>query len=54
VAARVRALTGGRGVDVVLDPVGRPAFETPCVASRRRTAGGVGFASGQVGTLSAA
>ncbi len=54
VAARVRALTGGRGVDVVLDPVGGPAFETAlrCLASEGRLVV-IGFASGQVGTLSA-
>jgi NADPH2:quinone reductase len=54
VAARVRTLTGGRGVDVVLDPVGGPAFETAlrCLASEGRLVV-IGFASGQVGTLSA-
>lgn len=46
---RVKALTGGRGVDVVYDPVGGPLFD----ASLRCTAPGgrilvVGFASGEV------
>ncbi len=46
---RIKALTGGRGADVVFDPVGGPAFE----ASLRATAPDgrivvVGFASGQV------
>jgi len=46
---RVKGLTGGRGVDVVYDPVGGPLFE----ASLRCTAQGgrillVGFASGTV------
>lgn len=54
VAARVREITGGRGVDVVLDPVGGEAFETAqrCLASEGRLVV-IGFASGQVGTLSA-
>jgi NADPH:quinone reductase len=54
VAARVREITGGRGVDVVVDPVGGPAFETAlrCLASEGRLVV-IGFASGQVGTLSA-
>lgn len=54
VAARVREITGGRGVDVVLDPVGGGAFETAlrCLASEGRLVV-IGFASGQVGTLSA-
>ncbi|MSO85817.1 MAG: NADPH:quinone oxidoreductase family protein [Rhodospirillales bacterium] len=47
--ARIKALTGGRGADVVFDPVGGSAFE----ASLRATAPDgrivvVGFASGQV------
>jgi NADPH2:quinone reductase len=46
---QVKALTGGRGVDVVYDPVGGAAFE----AALRATAPGarlliVGFASGEV------
>ena len=46
---RIKALTGGRGVDVVYDPVGGRLFE----ASLRSTAAGgriliVGFASGEV------
>jgi NADPH2:quinone reductase len=54
VAGRVRSITGGRGVDVVLDPVGGEAFETAlrCLASEGRLVV-IGFASGQVGTLSA-
>jgi NADPH:quinone reductase len=54
VAAQVREVTGGRGVDVVVDPVGGPAFETAlrCLASEGRLVV-IGFASGQVGTLSA-
>ncbi len=54
VAEAVRAITGGRGVDVVLDPVGGPAFETGlrCLASEGRLVV-VGFASGEVGQLSA-
>ena len=48
---RVRELTGGRGVDVALDPVGGAAFD----ASVRSLAPGgrllvVGFTSGSVGT----
>jgi NADPH2:quinone reductase len=52
--ARVRTLTGGRGVDVVLDPVGGPAFGTAlrCLVSEGRLVV-IGFASGQVDTLSA-
>ena len=47
--ARIKKLTGGRGVDVVYDPVGGRLFE----ASLRSTAAGgriliVGFASGEV------
>ena len=47
--ARIKDLTGGRGADVVFDPVGGPGFE----ASLRSTAADgrivvVGFASGQV------
>lgn len=47
VAARVRELTGGRGADVVFDPVGGDAFEsaTRCVAREGRILA-VGFASG--------
>ena len=54
VAARVRDITGGRGVDVVVDPVGGTAFETALrsLASEGRLVV-IGFASGQVGTLSA-
>jgi NADPH2:quinone reductase len=54
VAARVRDITGGRGVDIVLDPVGGDAFETAqrCLASEGRLVV-IGFASGKVGTLSA-
>lgn len=54
VADRVMALTGGQGADVVVDPVGGPAFESGlrCIASEGRLVV-VGFASGQVGSLSA-
>lgn len=54
VAARVRDVTGRHGVDVVVDPVGGEAFETAlrCLASEGRLVV-IGFASGQVGTLSA-
>ncbi len=54
VAARVRDITRGRGVDVVLDPVGGDAFETAlrCLTSEGRLVV-VGFASGRVGQLSA-
>ncbi len=54
VAARVRDITRGRGVDVVLDPVGGDAFDTAlrCLASEGRLVV-VGFASGRVGQLSA-
>ncbi len=54
VADQVMALTGGQGVDVVLDPVGGPAFEAGlrCLASEGRLVV-VGFASGEVGQLSA-
>jgi len=47
VAESVRALTGGRGADVVFDPVGGDAFEsaTRCVAREGRILA-VGFASG--------
>lgn len=54
VAARVAAATGGRGADVVIDPVGGAAFET---ALRAIGWGGrlvvVGFASGTPGQVSA-
>ena len=51
---RVKALTGGRGVDVVYDPVGGPVFE----ASLRATAPGgrllvIGFAGGKVQQIAA-
>jgi NADPH2:quinone reductase len=54
VAARVHDITRGRGVDVVLDPVGGDAFETAlrCLTSEGRLVV-VGFASGRVGQLSA-
>ncbi len=46
----VRALTGGKGVDVVFDPVGGELFSQACRTARRN---GriliVGFASGQIG-----
>jgi NADPH2:quinone reductase len=49
VPATVKALTGGRGVDVVFDPVGGPLFEA---SLRCTTAGGcllvIGFAGGIV------
>ncbi|MBI5165528.1 MAG: NADPH:quinone oxidoreductase family protein [Magnetospirillum sp.] len=49
VRARIKALTGGRGADVVFDPVGGPLFE----ASLRSTAADgrlllIGFAAGAV------
>lgn len=54
VATRIRELTGGKGADVVVDPVGGPAFDT---AVRAIATGGrlvvLGFASGSVGSLSA-
>ncbi|WGF87517.1 NADPH:quinone oxidoreductase family protein [Marinivivus vitaminiproducens] len=54
VATRVLEITHGRGVDIVLDPVGGDAFDTAlrCLASEGRLVV-VGFASGTVGTLSA-
>jgi NADPH2:quinone reductase len=49
VAAAVRELTGGRGADLVVDPVGGPAFEQ---ARRGAAVDGrilvVGFASGEI------
>lgn len=54
VAERVRELTGGAGADVIVDPVGGPAFDA---AVRAIASGGrlvvLGFASGAVGSLSA-
>ena len=49
-AARVRELTGGRGADVIYDPVGGEAFEeaTHAVAHEGRILA-VGFASGRWG-----
>jgi NADPH2:quinone reductase len=49
VKARVRALTAGRGVDVVYDPVGGGVFETSlrCTAADGRLLV-IGFASGEV------
>ncbi|MCK9793797.1 NADPH:quinone oxidoreductase family protein [Isoptericola sp. 4D.3] len=48
-AARVKELTGGAGVDVVFDPVGGASFEqsTRCVAFEGRIVV-VGFASGEI------
>ena len=49
VKARVRAVTAGRGVDVVYDPVGGEVFETSlrCTAPEGRLLV-IGFASGEV------
>jgi NADPH2:quinone reductase len=54
VAQRVREITGGRGANVVLDPVGGEAFDAGlrCIASEGRLVV-IGFASGKVGQLSA-
>lgn len=51
IAARVRELTGGRGAEVVYDPVGGDAFAaaTRCIAHEGRLLV-VGFASGRWGT----
>ena len=48
-AARVRELTGGRGADVILDPVGGEVFErsTKCIAFEGRIVV-VGFTSGRI------
>jgi NADPH2:quinone reductase len=51
---QIKALTGGRGADIVFDPVGGPLFE----ASLRATAPGgrilvIGFASGRVPQIAA-
>jgi NADPH2:quinone reductase len=55
VAERVRALTGGRGADVIFDPVGGESFTaaTRCVAHEGRILA-VGFASGSWGRPSVA
>lgn len=52
VAARVKELTGGRGADVVFDPVGGAVFDASldCVAWGGRILV-IGFASGQVPAL---
>lgn len=54
VAARVNTLTGGRGAEVIFDPVGGEAFAAAqrCIASEGRLVV-IGFASGQVGQISA-
>jgi NADPH:quinone reductase len=51
-AAEVKALTGGRGADVVFDPVGGDLFDasTHCIAWGGRLLL-VGFASGRIATL---
>lgn len=51
---RVKALTGQRGVDVVIDPVGGAAFEAAlhCLAQHGRIVV-IGFASGQVPQIAA-
>jgi NADPH2:quinone reductase len=51
-AERVKALTGGRGVDVVFDPVGGELFDQAlrCVAPEARVLV-IGFASGRIGEL---
>ncbi|MCA9510386.1 MAG: NADPH:quinone oxidoreductase family protein [Myxococcales bacterium] len=55
VAKVVQALTGGRGADVVYDPVGGDAFRaaTRCIAHEGRLLA-VGFASGSWGTVDTA
>jgi NADPH2:quinone reductase len=55
VVGAVRELTGGRGADVVYDPVGGEMFDLACrfVASEGRVLT-VGFAGGAWGTVSAA
>lgn len=54
IRARVKALTGDRGVDVVLDPVGGAAFDASlrCLAPEGRLLI-VGFTSGEIGTAKA-
>lgn len=51
---RVKALTGGRGADVVFDPVGGDVFDESvrCIAPEGRLLV-VGFASGRIPTLAA-
>ena len=50
----VKRLTGGRGVDVVYDPVGGDAFDlaTKCIAPEGRVLV-IGFASGRIPTIAA-
>lgn len=50
----VKKLTGGRGADVIYDPVGGDAFDlsTKCIASEGRLLV-IGFASGRIPTLAA-
>jgi NADPH2:quinone reductase len=50
---RVRALTGGRGADVIYDPVGGDVFDesTRCIAFDGRLLV-IGFTSGRIATLS--
>ena len=50
----VKRLTGGRGVDVVYDPVGGDAFDlaTKCIAPEGRVLV-IGFASGRISTIAA-
>jgi NADPH:quinone reductase len=51
---RVKALTGGRGADVIYEPVGGEAFDlaTKCIAPEGRVLV-VGFASGKIPTIAA-
>jgi NADPH2:quinone reductase len=53
-APRVKALTGGRGADVIFDPVGGDVFDrsTKCVAFGGRLLV-VGFAAGRIPTVAA-
>ena len=50
----VKRLTGGRGADVIYDPVGGDAFDasTKCIASEGRILV-IGFASGRIPTIAA-
>jgi NADPH2:quinone reductase len=52
-AAEVKALTGGRGADVIYDPVGGDVFDksTKCIAFGGRLLV-VGFAAGRIPTVS--
>lgn len=54
VTARVKELTGGRGADVVIDPVGGPAFDASrrCIAFEGRIVV-IGFAGGTIPEVAA-